>query len=273
MDIKELTTASIGGVTFHKVDLPGTATLICQAASQRRRLFLSTANLDFLTVAHSDPAFRASLKCSDLCVADGMPIVWISRMLDLGIPERVAGSDLFDALRVGAGQEALGRPLRIFFFGAPDGVATRAMERLNESGEHVCCVGALSPGYGSVEQLSSPEHIAAINASGADFLVVSLGSVKGQAWIMHNNSALTVPVVSHLGAVISFVAGTIQRAPKSWCNLGLEWLWRVKEEPVLIPRYWANARFLLRLLATEILPSRMGWRTGRSVTNRSPRIP
>ena len=68
----------------------------------------------------------------------------------------------------------------------------------------------------AVSTANTTPLFAAINASGADFLVVSLGAKKGQAWIMHNLSQLTVPVVSHLGAVVNFVAGTVDRAPLAW---------------------------------------------------------
>jgi len=87
----------------------------------------------------------------------------------------------------------------------------------------------------------------AINASQADFLVVALGAKKGQAWILHNLEHLQVPVVSHLGAVVNFVAGTVQRAPAAWQRAGLEWLWRIKEEPALFGRYWNDGLALFGL--------------------------
>ena len=116
------------------------------------------------------------------------------------------------------------------------------------------CVGFESPGYGSIVEMSSKSAIAKINASGADFLVVALGAAKGQAWIEHNLEALNVPVVSHLGAVINFVAGGVKRAPLWMQKSGLEWAWRIREEPELWRRYWFDGLGLVKLLIRSVAP-------------------
>jgi N-acetylglucosaminyldiphosphoundecaprenol N-acetyl-beta-D-mannosaminyltransferase len=218
-------------------------------ASPAMPCFLSTPNLNFLITSHQDPAFRNSVIRSDLSVADGMPLVWIASLLGIPIRERVAGSDLFDALVLGEG-----RPLKVFFFGGPEGAAGAACARLNAMAKPTRCVGFISPGFGTVEQLSDPQTIAKINRSGADFIVVALGARKGQAWIERNRAALQAPVISHLGAVVNFAAGTLTRAPVVMQRLGLEWIWRIKEEPVLWRRYSGDALALGRLMITRVLP-------------------
>jgi len=99
------------------------------------------------------------------------------------------------------------------------------------------CVGAIEPGFGTVEQMSQDHIIEEVNASEADFLAVSLGAKKGQLWLHRNYHRLTIPVRSHLGAVINFQAGTVKRAPPRLRAWGLERLWRIKEEPHLWRRY------------------------------------
>jgi N-acetylglucosaminyldiphosphoundecaprenol N-acetyl-beta-D-mannosaminyltransferase len=99
-----------------------------------------------------------------------------------------------------------------------------------------------------------------INASNADFLVAALGARNGQLWLLRNHSRLQVPVRSHLGATINFQAGTVKRAPRIMRKLGLEWLWRIKEEPPLFYRYWHDGVVLLRLLATRVLPLALAMR-------------
>jgi N-acetylglucosaminyldiphosphoundecaprenol N-acetyl-beta-D-mannosaminyltransferase len=94
-----------------------------------------------------------------------------------------------------------------------------------------------------------------INDSRADFLVIAMGARKGHAWIQRNRAALRVPVVSHLGAVINFVAGTVKRAPMFLRTSGLECLWRIKEEPALWRRYWHDGRKFVVLVLTRVLPS------------------
>jgi N-acetylglucosaminyldiphosphoundecaprenol N-acetyl-beta-D-mannosaminyltransferase len=194
--------------------------------------------------------FRQSVLSSDLSVADGAPILWLAEKQGTPLPERVAGADIFDALRYGAGRQLLGRAVKVFFFGGPEGVAQRACEVLNQEHEatgFMQGVGAIYPGHGSVDDMSSERWIQQINASGADFLVVALGARKGQAWIMANRHRLTVPVVSHLGAVVNFVAKTVRRAPRPVRRLGLEWVSPIKEEPELFDRYWADGKGFLRL--------------------------
>ncbi len=93
-----------------------------------------------------------------------------------------------------------------------------------------------------------------INASGADFLVVSLGAKKGQAWIKHNRARISVPVISYLGAVLNFAAGTVNWAPAWMRNVGLQWLWRVKEELTLWRRHFGDGSALLTPLVTRVLP-------------------
>jgi len=240
----------VAGLPFDMVDKAETVRRLCEAMRDRRRLFLSTPNLNFLVAAQTDEAFKASVLQSDMSVADGMPILWLARKQGTPLPERVAGSDLFEALRRGAGRSVLGRPVRVFFFGGLPGVADAACQLLNDEfaqGGSMQAVGALCPGFGDVEDMSGQEVLDCINASGADFLVVALGAKKGQAWITHNLPRLQVPVVSHLGAVVNFVAGTVRRAPEIWQQLGLEWVWRIKEEPALISRYWHDGLALLRL--------------------------
>jgi N-acetylglucosaminyldiphosphoundecaprenol N-acetyl-beta-D-mannosaminyltransferase len=112
--------------------------------------------------------------------------------------------------------------------------------------------------------MSTPEIIEQINASDADLLVVALGAKRGQVWIEHNLDALRTPLVSHLGAVVNFVAGTISRAPSGVGGLGLEWLWRIKEEPALWRRYWRDGVALLRLLTTSALPAALDARRIRA---------
>jgi N-acetylglucosaminyldiphosphoundecaprenol N-acetyl-beta-D-mannosaminyltransferase len=93
-----------------------------------------------------------------------------------------------------------------------------------------------------------------VNTSGADFLAVSLGAKKGQLWLQQNRDRLRSPVRAHLGAVVNFQAETLRRAPRYLQAWGLEWLWRIKEEPHLWRRYWSDGRVLMALLARRILP-------------------
>jgi N-acetylglucosaminyldiphosphoundecaprenol N-acetyl-beta-D-mannosaminyltransferase len=245
------------GLPFDLLDLDWAEARVREAVTTRTRLFISTPNTNFVVAARRDAAFRNSVLHSDLSLMDGTPLVWVARLMGIPVSERVSGSDLFERLNQPGAPK-----LNVYFFGGPPGVAARASANLNAQGGPMQCVGHDEAGFGSVEDMSSDGVIDRINASGADFLVVALGAGKGQAWIEHNLLRLTVPVVSHLGAVVNFVAGSVKRAPRWMRRSGLEWLWRVKEEPRLWQRYASDAAVFLRLIATCVLPVALRRLTG-----------
>ena len=247
------------GLPFDAVDTAQAVQLLLSRAGNAERCFFSTPNLNFLITSLQDPAFRDSVMRSSLSLADGMPVVWLARLLGLPFTTRVAGATVFEQLRA---QRTT--PLKVFFFGGPDGVAQQAADALNAGPGSMRCVGAYSPGFGTLADMSTPAIIERINASKADLLVVALGAKRGQAWIEHNLDALRTPLVSHLGAVVNFVAGTVSRAPSGVGRLGLEWLWRIKEEPALWRRYWHDGVALLRLLTTCALPGALAARRVRT---------
>ncbi len=238
------------GLPFDAIDVEEAAAHLRLCAREGRRCFLSTPNINFVMAAQTDTAFRDSVLRSDLSLADGMPLVWVARLLGLRFPERVAGSDLFEHLR-----RSEGLPMAVYFFGGQESVAERACAVLNAEGGGVSCVGHASPGFGSVEDMSNAAVIEHINASGADFVVVSIGAKKGQAWIERNIDRLNAPIVGYLGAVANFVAGGVNRAPPWLRRTGLEWAWRIKEEPALWRRYGNDGMGLMRLLGGRVLPA------------------
>lgn len=247
------------GLPFDAISVEQAVQRIRDDAFAGRRCFVSTPNLNFAIAARSDAAFRGSVLRSDLSLVDGMPLVWIARLLGLPVRERVSGSDVFEALQAHACPA-----LTVYLFGGPPGAAARACERINQRGGGVRCVGFDAPGFGSIESMSSDEQIARINDSGAHFVVVALGAKKGQAWIERNAARLTAPVLSHLGAVVNFAAGAVQRAPRWMHWSGLEWLWRIKEEPSLWRRYWSDGVVAAGLLLTRVLPDAIESRAKRT---------
>jgi N-acetylglucosaminyldiphosphoundecaprenol N-acetyl-beta-D-mannosaminyltransferase len=242
------------GVLGIPVDVLDLATLlekIRTAVEARVPFLLSTPNVNFLMMSQSDADFRESLLMSDLCPADGMPILWIARLLGVPIREKLSGSDLFETLRSAGGP---GRRLKVFLFGGAERVAETVCRRLNAEAGGMVCVGALNPGFGSVAELSTPQIIEAIEASQADLLTVFLSARKAQEWLCHNHKRLQIPVRAQFGATINIHAGIIRRAPAWIRRGGFEWMWRIKEEPYLWRRYWNDGCGLLSLVLTSVLP-------------------
>ena len=164
------------GVPFDALDVQTLLDNIVAAVSAGQPFLISTPNVNFLMASRTNPEFRESLLQSDLCLVDGMPIIWIARLLGLPIGGRLAGSDLFDTLKSRA---ATGRRLKVFLFGGGEGVAEGVAKSLNLAADGMECVGTLNPGFGSVEELSREEIIDAINASQADLLAVFLERRQG----------------------------------------------------------------------------------------------
>ena len=243
------------GLAFDVIDMRRAAETVRRFATEQYPCSISTPNLNFLIASQSDRDFRRSVINSELSIADGMPLIWVARCLGIPLPERVTGSGLIETLRKDDSNLT-----SVFFFGGEEGIAEQACQVLNKEQEGLRCAGFYAPGFGSVSDMSDSTIIATINESDADFVIVSLGSKKGQAWIEQNRKRLSAPVVSHLGAVVNFVAGNIRRAPVWMQKTGLEWVWRILQEPKLWRRYLTDGTKFLTLIVRVVLPYAI-WRS------------
>ena len=139
------------GIPIDALDLMALLGLIDSAVQLRKPFLLSTPNVNFLMMSRADEDFRESLLMSDLCPVDGMPMVWIARLLGLPIRHRLSGSDIFEALR----SRSLRQKLKVFLFGGSEGIADSMSKSLNAGPGGMTCVGALNPGFGSVSDMST----------------------------------------------------------------------------------------------------------------------
>jgi N-acetylglucosaminyldiphosphoundecaprenol N-acetyl-beta-D-mannosaminyltransferase len=240
------------GLPIDMVNVHEASDLVWTAAGDRRRLSIVTPNVNWLVRALRNETARREILNADLSLADGAPIAACARLLGAPLKRRAAGADLFDALR--EKPAVAGRKLRVFFFGGRDGAAEAAAAALDADNGALEAAGALNPGHGDVESMSGAGVVDAINAAAADFVAVALGAAKGQAWIERNKDRLWAPVIGHFGAVVDFVAGTKARAPIWLRRLGLEWAWRICEEPALLRRYWTDGVALASIVGTRLLP-------------------
>ena len=239
------------GIPIDNVGMRETVERVETAVALRNPFLIATPNVNFLVMSASDEAFRETLVFSDLCVPDGMPLVWLGRLVGVPVKKRVAGSDILEMVKRGRTKD---RPLNLFLFGGADGAAEKASQAINLRGDALRGVGFVNPGFVQVEQMSGAETIAAVNASRADFLVAALGARKGQLWLHQNHARLEIPVRAHLGAVMNFYSGTVRRAPRFLQRCGLEWAWRIKEEPALWRRYVHDGFHLATLLFSRVPP-------------------
>ena len=239
------------GVPVDNITVSETLDYVEAAQKANQAFLLATPNVNFIATAAFDDDFRDTLFCSDLCVPDGVWLVLLGRLLGIPLTERVAGADLMEALKQRRTREA---PVKLCFFGGSDAAGERACEAINTHNDGLCCVGAINPGFGSVEEMSADDFISAVNATAADVLLVALGAKKGQSWLHANHARLTVPVRAHMGATINFYAGAIKRAPLRLQRWGLEWAWRIKEEPSLWRRYAHDGAVVAGMLVNRVAP-------------------
>jgi N-acetylglucosaminyldiphosphoundecaprenol N-acetyl-beta-D-mannosaminyltransferase len=241
------------GLPVDNLTLAATKDLLRTRVKERGRVVLSTINVNWVVHAFSDPAFRKAILNSDLVVLDGRPLLWLAKLIGYPMTGVVPGSTLIHEVLQEKGH---GAPLSLFLFGGEPGAAEQALARVNKVDGGLKAVGALNPGFGTVAEMSGNQIIAAINKTVPDILLVALGAQKGARWIEHNRHRLEAKVISHLGATVNFLAGTVRRAPVPVQQIGMEWCWRILQEPKLFVRYASDALVLLRLVTGCFL----GWR-------------
>jgi N-acetylglucosaminyldiphosphoundecaprenol N-acetyl-beta-D-mannosaminyltransferase len=212
--------------------------------------YVVTPNVDHCVLLSESPELRAAYERAALILADGMPVVWASRLLGKPLPERVTGADLVPELFSAA--EAT-RPMTVFLLGAAPGVAERAAVRIEARWPAVKVVGTYSPPMGFEKDETECRAIhARVNAVRPDVLVLGFGAPKQELWIHKHAPRLQVGVALCVGATIDFLAGEKSRAPRWLGKLGLEWTHRLATEPRrLFRRYWRDARVFPKLVWRE----------------------
>jgi N-acetylglucosaminyldiphosphoundecaprenol N-acetyl-beta-D-mannosaminyltransferase len=206
-------------------------------AAGRPRL-IHTVNVDHLVLACRDDQFAALVRRADLVVADGMPLVWASRWQGTPLPERVAGVDLAEAFC----KESKSRGLRVFFLGGASGIAEQARQQMLSRYPDAQIVGIAAPsGDALASARANAELVAAINSSDANTLLIAFGAPKQEAWFHQHRDVLKTAVNIGVGGTLDLLSGTKPRAPSWMRTAGLEWLFRLRQEP---GRLWK--RYLVR---------------------------
>ncbi len=212
-----------------------------------------TVNVQILVTArHHCRALIPIINEAPLVVADGMPLVLLSRIFGPRLPERVAGSDLI----YGIIKIAEHRGLRVFFLGGEEEHTRKAVESLLALHPDLQVAGVASPRverFPQGDQLADEEKLCRnISESGTDILLVCFGCPKQELFINRNAERLKGMVAIGLGGTLNFVSGKITRAPHWMRRLALEWLHRVIQEPRrLFMRYFTDAFFLAYYIVIE----------------------
>lgn len=218
---------------------------IDQLIRQNKNAYVVTPNVDHIIQLERGGELVEAYKHADLILADGKPLIWISKFYGTPIKEKISGSDLFPRLCKMASKKGY----KMFFLGAAEGVAAKAAKNLTKRFPGLQVVGTYSPPIGFEK---NPEElkkiIKQIKEAKPHILIVALGCPKQEFFILHHREELGVPISLGLGASLDFEAGNIKRAPKWMADSGLEWLYRIIQDPKrLAKRYLIDDMKIFKL--------------------------
>ncbi len=248
--------AALFGIRINRVEMAEAVDQIlnwCHDGSQGPCRLVVTPNVDHLVLLRRSSGLRAVYANADLVLADGVPLVVASRWLGQPLPGRVAGSDLVPAIFDASAN--FGQPLRVYLLGAADGVADVAAANVEKRWKGVTVTGTYSPPWGFEHDDDECQNILGrIRNAAPDLLLVGLGAPKQELWVHRFRRELSgaAAVAMCAGATIDFLAGSKKRAPEWMRSSGLEWFYRLADDPTrLASRYAHDAVVFPQLLWQE----------------------
>lgn len=249
-------TVKMFGMTISNVTLDEVFEAVTRRIEAHEPGYILTPNVDHICDFQKSEEFRDAYHDGFLVLADGTPVIWASKLLGIPIKEKISGSDLVYSLTEYAAQKGYS----IFLFGAAEGIAQRAGEILQERYPALKVAGAYSPPIGfdkDPEMLA--ESIRVVREAAPDICYVALGAPKQDLWNYRHHKEAGVPVLVGVGASLDFVTGKTKRAPRWMQRVGLEWTWRLGQEPRrLAKRYLIKDMQFLPLLIKEWMQRRRG---------------
>ena len=217
------------GVEFDDMDIVEAVELAMGFMEERRCAYAVTPNPEIVLECRKNRRLAAAVRAADMVLPDGVGVIYASRILGTPIKNRLPGIDFASALM--ARMSECGK--KVFLLGAKSGVAELAAERLTERypGLEICGV---NDGYFAQED--NELVLEKINALSPDLILVCLGAPRQEIWMKNNAELLNAGLMIGLGGAMDVYAGVVERAPRKWRKLGLEWLYRLIKEPRRIKR-------------------------------------
>jgi N-acetylglucosaminyldiphosphoundecaprenol N-acetyl-beta-D-mannosaminyltransferase len=218
--------------------------------ASRTSHYIAVVNAAKIVKMQSDRELQESVLSADLIGADGVPLVWASRLLGNSLPGRVNGTDLMDRLLERAHEKGYG----IFFFGAKEEVLQAVLTKVRARYPGIKIAGSRN---GYFDKSDEAAIVRQIRDSGADILFIAFGTPKKELWVKQHLSAMEVPVVHGVGGSFDVLAGVVPRAPQWMQKYGLEWLFRLLQEPGRMwRRYLVTNTLFIFLFLKEWMRSR-----------------
>ncbi|MGD2078445.1 MAG: WecB/TagA/CpsF family glycosyltransferase [Chloroflexota bacterium] len=239
------TAVRILGVPVHGVTMDGTLAQVKRFMAGSRLHQIATVNPEFVMTAQQDTEFRRVLETADLCIPDGVGLLWAARRRGQPLPERVAGSDLVYEIARLAAEEGW----RLFLLGAAEGVAEEAGAILQDRYPGLLIAGTYA---GSPDPAENETIVRLINEARAQIVYVAYGAPRQDKWIARNRETLpTVRLAIGIGGSLDFITGRARRPPRWAQRAGVEWLVRLFMEPWRWRRMTALPRFVVKILTTS----------------------
>jgi len=247
-------TTQVIGTPIDAINIPDVVARIMEWARVRSSRYVCICNVHSLVTARQDPAFRTVLDQSDLNTADGVPLVWGVRAAGHPGQQRVAGPDLIDPLCRAAAREGVS----VFLYGSTPETLAGFRDKLTADHPGLTIAGAISPPFRILTDAEKREIVATIEASGAGIVWVGLGCPKQEKWMWEHRPKLNAVMIG-VGAAFDYEIGRIRRAPGWMQRAGLEWAYRLAQEPRrLFKRYAVTNTLFVALYAKDALRRRSG---------------
>jgi N-acetylglucosaminyldiphosphoundecaprenol N-acetyl-beta-D-mannosaminyltransferase len=239
--------ATVLSCAIDRVDMAGALARCERSIASRSYVQHMAINAAKLVAMRDDPELARVIRGCELVTADGQAVVWASRVLGDPLPERVAGIDLMEALMARAAQ----RGYRVYILGARREVLEEAVRRLHERHPGLQIVGYRDGYFSDDEEAAVADAIAHARP---DILFVAMSSPRKELFLGRRGPAMDVPFVMGVGGAIDVVSGITKRAPRIMQRLGLEWLFRLLQEPRRLFRRYAvtNAHFVELVLRERL---------------------
>jgi N-acetylglucosaminyldiphosphoundecaprenol N-acetyl-beta-D-mannosaminyltransferase len=234
------------GIPISMIDYEGAMDVMDEMVAQRHRGWVCAAAVHSVMVAQDDPLMKQALTDSVITVPDGMPIVWAANMLGEHLPNRVYGPELMRRYC----NRSLEHGHRVWLYGGRDqGALVQLALNLRRKHPGIRIVGGYSPPFRALTSEEEDAIAQQINEARPDVLWVGIGVPKQEKWMVRMRDRIDVPVMCAVGAAFDFHAGRVSQAPRWMQERGLEWTYRIAQEPRrLLPRYlYTNPRFMLGL--------------------------
>ena len=256
MELKETGTAArtrikalriyLLGVPLNTFDMNETLDIACQAMAKRERLQHVAINVAKLVNMSKDPTLKRDVEESDLISIDGVGIVWGCRLLGLPVKERVAGIDLMENLLAICEREKF----RPFFLGARQDVLEKAIREILNRHPKLEIAGYRNGYFTTEEEKHVVDEIKSVKS---DCLFIAMSSPKKENFLHNYRDELDVPFLMGIGGSLDVIAGQVRRAPLWMQKTGLEWLFRLAQEPRRMWRRYVFTNILFASLLGQAL--------------------